>query len=526
MKRTLHFVAMTLMITGVAVPAASGQGLSSGQIDSIVKSSMEMMPQAGVAVAVVKDGKVIHNRGYGVTSVATGERVDEHTLFSIASNSKAFTAAALAILVDEGKLSWDDRVVDHLPGFRMYDPYVTENFNIADLLTHRSGLGLGAGDLMIFPDGSDFTIGEVMRSFQFMEPVSAFRTKYDYDNLLYIVAGEIIARISGMPWQTFIETRIMEPLGMERSVGAYGNLKDKTNVAMPHASENGELKLIAPYAGDVFNGAAGVNASVNDLSKWLLVQLNGGRYGDKLEKRLFSEESQAEMWRIHTIIDSYAKGDPRYRSHFEGYGLGWSLKDYNGYFVARHTGGLPGMLSKTLIVPELALGIVVLTNTDPGGYTFNMLPQAIMDSYIGVPAMDWTAYAFNLIETGQNNADSVLNAVWTTVEQAAGGDIDPGNYTGTYADDWFGKVEIFRDKSGERLLIRSLRSPKLTGEMFFYKATTFAIKWEYTDMNCDAFATFSLDREGKATGIKMEGISPLIDFSFDFHDLDLRRVEN
>ena len=204
---------------------AHSQKLNAAYIDSLVTSSMELMPQAGVAIAVIQDGKVIHSKGYGITSMKTKEQVDKNTLFSIASNSKAFTTTALGMLVDEGKMKWTDKVIDYIPEFKMYESYVTENFTILDLVTHRSGLGLGAGDLMFIPDGSDFTIEDVVTSFQHQKPVSAFRTKYDYDNLLYITAGEVISRISGMTWDTFVEQRIMNPLGMDRSAGYFENLK-------------------------------------------------------------------------------------------------------------------------------------------------------------------------------------------------------------------------------------------------------------------------------------------------------------
>ena len=182
-----------------------GAQITSAQIDKLVEESMSKMNVAGAAVAVVKDGKVIHSKGYGVKSIKTKEKVDASTCFAIASNSKAFTTTALAILVEEGKLNWTDKVIDHIPEFRMYDPYVTANFNIQDLLTHRSGLGLGVGDLMFFPDGSDFTIDHLLGVFQHFKPVSAFRTKYDYDNLLYVVAGEVVKRASGMSWEQFVQ---------------------------------------------------------------------------------------------------------------------------------------------------------------------------------------------------------------------------------------------------------------------------------------------------------------------------------
>ncbi|GGW21933.1 serine hydrolase [Arenibacter certesii] len=486
---------------------------------------MSIRPNAGIAVAVVKDNEVVHLKGYGVTSILTKEAVDENTLFAIASNSKAFTTTALAILVDEGKLSWDDKVVDHIPEFKMYSPYVTENFNIQDLLTHRSGLGLGAGDLMFFPDGSDFTIGDVLQSFQYQKPVSAFRTKYDYDNLLYVVAGEVVARVSGMGWANFVETKIMDPLGMNRSVGVYQRLQDKNNVAFPHSSENGELRQLEHYTkSDASLGAAGgIYASVNDLSKWLLLNLNNGKYGANFNKQLISENNHKELWKPHTNIGFNVAPSPPYKTHFSAYGLGWLLSDKNGFIVVEHTGGLPGMLSRTMLIPELNVGIVVLTNTDPGAYSFSTIASTIADAYLGVDKTDWIANADKRLQESEAESDSITTAVWQTVAKPKSTKIDYSNFVGTYQDNWFGKVEVFL-KNGKPWFT-SYRSPKLNGEMFFYKANTFAVKWEYRDMPCDAFAMFTLDENGKAIGIKMKGISPYIDFSFDFQDLDLKRID-
>ena len=224
--------------------------ITSEEIDNIVERTMENFTVAGVAVAVVKDGEIIHQKGYGIQSIDSKKKVNENTNFGIASNSKAFTATALAILVEDGKISWSDKVIKHIPEFKMYNDYVTQNFNIQDLLTHRSGLSLGIGDLMFFPDGSDFTINDIISSFQHFTPVSAFRTKFDYDNLLYLVAGEVIARVSGSTWEEFIKERIFGPLEMDNSYASLTFITDENNVAAPHLNVNKELSLTDPERWD------------------------------------------------------------------------------------------------------------------------------------------------------------------------------------------------------------------------------------------------------------------------------------
>ncbi len=518
LKRNIVF---TLFFTFLLSNTIHAQ-ISSSEIDQLVEETMTKFNVVGMAVGVVKDGKVIHSKGYGVKSIVTKERVNKHTNFIIASNSKAFTTAALAILVDEGKISWQDKVKKYIPKFKMYNSYVTENFSIEDLLTHRSGLGLGVGDLMFFPDGADFTIDDVVSSFQYFEPQSAFRTKFDYDNLLYVVAGEVIARVSGMCWEEFVEKKIMQPLNMDNSYGSLSRVKDKGNLVTPHSTSKGKTRTIS-VCEDIINGAAGgITSNVDDLCNWLLVQLNKGKYGENLEKELFSEARQNEMWKIHTTLD--ADPNPRYNSHFRGYGLGWFLTDIKGNLNVSHTGALPGLLSIVELVPDLGLGIVILTNTEKGGGAANrVISKSIIDSYLGLDKFDWINYYSKILEKIEDEDDQTSKQVWEIVKSANSDHLKFEDYIGIYEDNWFGKVEVFM--KGDKLWIKSYRSPKLNGQMFFYKANSFAIKWEYQDMNADAFAMFSLDEEGKAQSIKMKGISPNIDFSFDFQDLDLKRVE-
>lgn len=519
MKKTATILTLLLLLLFISTKTFAQ--LSSQKIDSLVENALVKFKVAGASVAIVKEGKVIHQKGYGFTSVTTKEKVNEYSNFQIASNTKAFTTAALSILEDEGKLKWTDKVKDHLPEFKMYNDYVTENFNIQDLLTHRSGLGLGAGDLMFFPDGADFTMKDVLTSFQYFKPVSAFRTKYDYDNLLYIVAGEVIARTSGTSYEAFVQKRIIEPLQMKNTfVGSL--MKDKTNLATPHSSVSGSIKVIDAQDVGMGSPAGGIFSNVADMSKWMLAQLNRGKYGADLKTSLFSLKNHHEMWRLHTVLET--NRFPRYNSHFNGYGLGWFLADVKGNLKVSHSGGLPGMISEVTMYPDLNLGIVILTNSDEGGALISAVSGTIADSYLGLDDYGWTDKIAGWMQYQKNMSDVVTKKVWEKVESAKNVKVKNEDFIGIYEDPWFGKIEVFEKE--KNLWFKSYRSPKLNGPMAFYNANTFAIKWEYQAMNADALAMFSLDEKGKAQSIKMKGISPNIDFSFDFQDLDLTRKDD
>ncbi len=501
---------------------AYSQAYTSHQIDSLVNVAMNSTTMAGIAVAVVENDRVVHAKGYGTAVMESGDKVDENTLFAIASNTKAFTTAALAILIDEGKLEWTDKVIEYIPEFKMYDPYVTENFNIQDLLTHRSGLGLGAGDLMFFPDGGNFTVDDVVKSFQYQKPQSAFRTKYDYDNLLYIVAGEVVARVSGMSWADFVETKIMKPLDMERSKAVYQRLENLDNVAQPHTADNNVLTQIPTYTKnhESLGAAGGIYASVNDLSKWMLMHLNRGRYNGET---IISFDNHDELWKPHTNLDFSVVSDGIYNSHFQAYGLGWQLEDKAGYITAEHTGSLPGMRSRTILIPELKVGIVVLTNTSPGAGVSWSVANEIMDGYLGVKKQNWITDRIRAFSEATHSADTFTEQVWKDVEAKKDVQINQNVYEGIYQDPWFGNFVI--EKRENTLWIKAERSPKLTGKMYYYKENVFAIQWENPDEEYSAFASFNLDENDKATELKMKGISPFIDFSYDFHDLDLKRID-
>jgi CubicO group peptidase (beta-lactamase class C family) len=499
---------------------ARTQPLSSSQIDSVAERARIAFNVPGIAVAVIKDGKIIHSKGYGTRSLNTGLPVDENTLFGIASNSKAFTAFALGMLVDEGKISWDDKVRKWIPEFKLYSPYVSEEFTIRDLLTHRSGLGLGAGDLMFFPDSSNFDLKDILYNLQFLKQVSGFRTKFDYDNNMYIVAGEVVKRASGMSWDDFVESRIMLPIGMNKTACSFDRLKDKSDVIDAHAEVEGKVKVIARSSLKVGHSAGGINSNIADLSKWVELLLAQGKYGPN-QTQLYRPEIQKEIWSPQTVMRT---GEPGYyNTHFKSYGLGFFIEDVKGYKELSHTGGLEGMVTQITMIPELKLGIIVLTNQQEGD-AFIAITNQIKDSYLGLPRKDWLSELISSRNSELAYSKSVTDPIWTEINKTQSNmtKIDFNIYSGTYKDPWLGEV-IISLKNG-KYWFDSKRSPKLSGELLPYKGNSFVVKWRDQSMDADAFVMFRLDENGKADEITMKPVSPLTDFSYDFQDLDFKRI--
>lgn len=496
---------------------AFGQNISNQAIDKVTENAMKAFDVPGMSIAVIKDGTIVHSKGYGVKSLKTGEKVQSNTNFGIASNSKAFTAAALAILVDEGKIKWDDKVITHIPEFKMYNGYVTKEFTIRDLLTHRSGLGLGAGDLMVWPDGHNFTPKDIISNIQYLKPVSDFRVKYDYDNLLYIIAGVVIERVSGLSWTDFVTKRLLEPIGMTNTAANWHLLKDKKNAIDPHVPIDGKLQVIDRYTNTIFDAAAGIYSNVDDIAKWLQFNLDKGKVNGK---QIISEKQMNEMITPQTLQPN--RTTPPYNSLFKAYGLGWQLQDMNGKLEVSHTGGLEGIVTQTMFYPQEKLGIVILTNQQSGA-AFRAISNTIKDFYLKNSSTDWVKTYDELMKKNVEEADDITNAVWKTVEANQKNKaikFDVKSVIGTYKDNWFGDVVIYEKKG--KIIFESKRSPQLTGEMSFYKDNTFAVKWYNRYFHADAFVYAEM-KDGKMTGFKMRAISPLTDFSYDFQDLDFTR---
>lgn len=492
------------------------QEIPEKKVDELVQNTLKTFNVPGIAVGIVHDGKVVLAKGYGVADITTGAKVNSATNFGIASNSKAFTTAAIAILADEGKVKWDDKVIQYIPEFKMYNDYVTNEFTVRDLVTHRSGLGLGAGDLMVWPDGHDFTPKDIIQNIQYLKPVSDFRSKYDYDNLLYIIAGVVIERISGKTWTEFIQERILSPLQMNRTAPNWDLLKDKTNAIAPHVPIDGKLKVIERYKNPIFDAAAGIYSNVDDLSKWVLFNLNRGKHNDQ---QLISESQIKEMTKPQTLMPTSTK--PPYNSLFKAYGLGFQLQDVAGKLEVSHTGGLEGIVTQIVMIPQLDLGIIVLTNQQEGA-AFMAVSNTIKDFYLGLPEKDWVKEYDDIISKRGADADKITDEVWQTVEENKKSKLpETKNLIGTYKDNWFGEITISENKGKLRFV--SKRSPQLSGDMFYYKDNTYAVKWDNAYLHADAFVFVQM--EGKQVkGLKMEPISPLTDFSYDFQDLDFVKV--
>jgi CubicO group peptidase (beta-lactamase class C family) len=487
--------------------------------DKYVASVMAAFEVPGVSVAIVKDGKVVLAKGYGVRKLGDPAPVDAETLFGIASNTKAFTATALGMLVEEGKIEWDAPVVRYLPAFALSDPYVTHELTVRDLLVHRSGLGLGAGDLLWWPP-STYNRKEVAQRLRYIPLATSFRSAYAYDNVLYLVAGEVIETMSGMSWEDFVTRRILTPLGMTGSNVHHSAAGNGGDVATTHALVDGKLRVIAPFASDNTNPAGGINAGANDMAKWMIAQLDSGRVGDK---RLWSQRTARNLWSIVTPIPIGGPPAefPAMRASFNGYGLGFGIRDYRGRKLLTHTGGLPGYVSRVAMVPDLKAGVAVLTNAESTP-AFDAIVNRVLDQFLGANDTDWLAGFRKIVAREDSTLKAEATQSVASRNTASRPSLPPAKYAGTYHDSWYGDVTI--SEEGGKLVMRFTKSPQLVGDMEHWQYDSFLVKWRDRELRADAFVTFTLTPQGGIAEARMEPASSSVDFSFDFQDLLLKPV--
>ncbi|MFC4728944.1 serine hydrolase [Coralloluteibacterium thermophilus] len=534
--RPLAFALAALLATAApAVPAQAPAPTAAAtrdaaavfaDLDAYVAEVQARFDVPGVVVAIVQDGEVVLARGWGVRELGRPEPVDAHTLFAIASNTKAFTAAALSILADDGRLSLDDRVIQHLPWFRMSDAYVTGEMRLRDLLTHRSGLGLGAGDLLFWP-ATTYSNREVVERLAHVPLAGGFREKYAYDNILYGVAQQVVETVSGQSFAEFLQARIFDRLDMRETRFNADHLRPDDAAATGHAKADfTELAPVAPLTWANVAGAGGLYSSAHDMAKWMRVQLAGGVIRGEGEdaERLFSAARHRAMWSLvtpQTIPEPRVPELRRATPNFAGYGEGWSLSDYRGEKLVWHTGGWPGMVSRLTLVPGRNAGVVVLTNAEAGA-AFQAITMRVLDRLLDAPDHDWPgAYAAAL---GRQHDEAAED--WARHEAARDRRSTPSlplaGYAATYRDPWYGDIHVVQE--GRGLVMRFARTPQLVGDLEHWQHDTFIVRWRDRQLNADAFLGFALTPDGAVREARMEAISPLTDFSFDFHDLRLTPV--
>jgi CubicO group peptidase (beta-lactamase class C family) len=495
--RAIHHAALLLLAVASFAGASSAQPLDSrlSGFDEFAGAVLNTWEAPGLAVAVVKDGRVLLERGFGTTLAGGTQPVDEHTVFAIASTTKAFTAAAAGILVDEGRLGWDDRVIEHLPGFQMPDPWVTRELTVRDLLSHRSGLP--RGDHLWYLSALDRE--EVVGRVRLLEPATSFRSRYGYQNIMFITAGEVIEAASDRSWDAFLTSRILEPLGMSRTGTSTSDLVGSDNVATPHVRLDGGVVPIPWPDFDNVGAAGAVNSSVHDLSRWLQVQLGKGTR-DGLT--LWSDSVAREMWTPNTVVplgQETRRTHPE--THLQAYGMGWFLQDYRGRLVVRHGGSLDGMRAHVALVPEEGLGVVALTNLNE-----SRLPVAVVweviDRFLEPRAKprDWNA----LLHAEAEREREASQRRQTEREKARVTGTSPSlpleAYAGLYRSALSGDLEVDLEEGTLRLAY----GPNYLGTLAHWHYDTWRVTWQNRSLGSD-LVSFQLGSDGTVESLALSG---------------------
>lgn len=499
-------------------------------IDAEFDAAFARFELPGLAVGVVEDGEITYMRAAGELRAGGGEPVTPRTLFKIASNSKAMTTALLARLVDQDKLGWDDPVVKHLPDFRMHDPWVTREIQVRDLLIHNSGLGAGAGDLMLWPEPNLFTREDVVAGMAHLKPIHSFRSRYAYDNTLYIVAGEVAAAAAGAEsYEALLRNEVFEPLGLERCRVGEWRRDEAGEVAQPHiridgrnvpVREDGDVVAAVPMA-----AAGGIRCSLDDMLRWIAMWLQPERFGLVDDEPWLSREQRQALWTAHTPMPLGRRLREWDGARFHAYGYGWRLNDADGLLKVSHTGTLSGMYSAVTLLPELGVGFVVLMNGG-GSDARSALVQALSKRFTAPEAVDRTvAYYADAIaaEAAANAGDTGASAPDTSSRRVAGTDA-MAPWLGVYRDPWFGEASVCR--RGDVVRFAAAKSPMLTGTVMRV-GERLLVDWDEVSVDAEAWLAFAeADDAGAPPTLAMAKVDPQADFSYDYQDLAFVRVDD
>lgn len=495
-------------------------------VDRIFDDVMARYHLPGMAMGVIVDGKVVHTRTAGDLAAGTNQQINNDSLFKIASNSKAMTTALLARLVEAGKLRWEDPVTRYLPDFQMSDPWVTQQIQVRDLLIHNTGLREGAGDLMLWPEPNNFTRSDILAGLAYLKPQQSFRSQYAYDNLMYVVAGEVAAAAGGASYEELMRREIFEPLGMTRcQVGAWD--RDAVgNVAQPHMRQgDGNVPIRADGKRiplDTAAAAGGIRCSLNDMLTWMRVWL-----GDELKttngSTWLSPSQRKILWSAHTPMPLSARQRIWDGSHINAYGYGWRLSDVDGSWRVAHTGTLAGMFSAVNLFPDQRAGFVFMINGD-GSKARTVLNTALAKLIVAPDkrrSIEW--YASELERDDASTATKPPDTSSRTPVTLSA--INP--WLGIYRDPWFGEVSVC-DRDGG-IVFASAKSPQLTGKLMRVEGAGLLVDWNQDDIDAEAWLDFTashLHKSPQVTKLFMRKVDPNADFSYDFEDLEFTRVSN
>jgi CubicO group peptidase (beta-lactamase class C family) len=460
----------------------------------------------------VKDGKVVFAKGYGVREYGKPEKVDENSLFAIASNSKAFTVAALSKLVSEGKISWTDPIRKYLPWFELYDPWVSNKITIADAVCHNSGLGTFSGDLLWYE--TKYTTREVLERTKHLKPDFDFRAGYGYSNLMFSAAGEVIEVVTGKKWAEYVKENFLKPLGMRNTNTSVKELAANKDVAIPHAVQADGSALPIPYLSwDNCPAAAAINSSVADMSKWMIMQLNGGTADGKTYIAKDQLETARQIHNPQEVRRSMAS-----KSSFHGYGFGWDIYDLRGTKIINHGGGSDGMISKVTLVPGENFGFVILTNS------INWLPSAlansILDDYFGLETSDYSANYLQYKSESEQKEAANYQAAKLALNPKAVATHPLEAFVGTYSGDLYGEVKVFLENG--HLVADFVPAPNLIGDLTHWEYNTFEINLRHTPLLPRGKVNFVLDMDGKPDELKIDIPNP----DFFFTELILKKVKD
>lgn len=521
MSRISFLLAASLTAAIFFAPAAAAGGYSPAAVRAAVDEAMDRYGLPGIAVGVVADGRVVQVELRGEVEAGGGVPIGRDTLFKVASNTKAMTAALLARQVDAGLLAWDDPVVKHLPDFRMHEDWVTREIQVRDLLIHNSGMGPGAGDLMLWPEPNSFTRDEVIAGLAHLKPLWSFRSRYAYDNTLYIVAGEVAAAAGGAPFDVLLRREVFEPLGMHGCRVGEWRVADAAGVAAPHARQGGEW--VARPDGEVIAdmpmaAAGGVRCGLDDMLRWVRQWLD-----PQAAPGWLSEAQREAVWTAHMPMPLPRRMRDWNNSHFYAYGYGWRLTDVDGTAKVSHTGTLSGMYSAVTLLPELDVGFVILIHSS-AGQARTVLEQALSKHFTAPGEGRTVAYYADALAREREAALAAGTAGLPEDARAPRTAATPAalrQWLGEYRDPWFGEVSICA--AGDGVRFESAKSPRLSGPVL-EAAGRLLVDFDTLGADADAWLDFSAGDAGGPARLAMAKVDPEADFSYDYEDLGFVRT--